>query len=192
MSIKSLTLLKVLITLTLLSLINPMSQAQTKVTFETDLGPLVIELEDEMAPKTVENFIAYVNDGFYDKTIFHRIIRGFVVQGGGYGEVGKRKETKAPIENEADNGLKNVKYSLSMARTSDPHSASSQFFINLNDNTNLDHTGKGNSQQWGYAVFGRVVEGQELVSKMALIPTGKRGQDVPDLDIFIQKAFVNQ
>ncbi|MFA6505611.1 MAG: peptidylprolyl isomerase [Treponemataceae bacterium] len=165
--------------------------ANTRVVFETTLGNITIELDDVKAPATAKNFADYVRSGFYDGTIFHRIIPGFVVQGGGMQSGMKEKKGTAPIRNEATNGLKNLRGSLSMARTNDPHSASSQFFINLSNNAALDHkapTGAG----WGYAVFGNVVEGMEVVDAMAKVPTGSAGyhDDVPKTDIVVTKATI--
>ncbi len=165
--------------------------ANTKVLFETSLGKIVIELDDEKAPNTAKNFADYVRSGFYDGTIFHRVIPGFVVQGGGMTSGMKEKRGTESIRNEATNGLKNLRGTLSMARTSDPHSATSQFFINLVDNVMLDHkapTGAG----WGYAVFGKVVEGMETVDAMAALPTGSAGMhgDVPKTDITVSKATI--
>ncbi len=165
--------------------------ASTQIKMTTSAGDIVIELEDEKAPVTVENFISYVESGFYDGTIFHRIIPGFVIQGGGFSAEMQRKSTQSPIQNEADNELKNTHYSLSMARTSDPNSATSQFFINLVDNASLDHTGK-DQRGWGYAVFGRVVSGQEVVDQIATVDTGsKMGmRDVPLEPVLIESASV--
>lgn len=167
--------------------------ANTKVRFETTLGTVLIELFDEEAPKTAKNFADRVRSGFYDGTIFHRIIPGFVVQGGGMLPGMKEKREGEPIRNEATNGLKNARGTLSMARTADPHSATSQFFINLADNPALDHkapTGAG----WGYAVFGKVIEGMEAVDAMAQSRTGSFGfhQDVPTADIVLTKAMVEE
>lgn len=139
-----------------------------RVKFETDMGNIVIELYPDKAPKTVENFLAYVDSGFYDNTHFHRIIKNFVVQGGGYDTKGVEKKTRPAITNEAKNGLKNELGTISMARTSDPHSASSQFFLNLRNNTSLDYPG---SDGWGYAVFGRIVEGQDVLMSMGDVKT---------------------
>ena len=163
------------------------STQMVKVT--TSLGEFVIELDAEKAPVTVENLLNYVNAGFYDGTIFHRVIPGFVVQGGGMEPGLNQKSTNDPIENEADNGLKNLTGTLSMARTNDPHSATSQFFINVNDNAFLDHTGK-NAQGWGYAVFGKIVEGMDVVNQMVGVATGNVGPygDVPKEDIVLIKA----
>jgi peptidyl-prolyl cis-trans isomerase B (cyclophilin B) len=152
-------------------------------------GVVTIELDQEHAPKSTANFLAYVASGHYDNTIFHRIIPGFMVQGGGMEAGMKQKQTKAPIENEANNGLKNNNYTLAMARTGDPHSATSQFFINVSNNDFLNHTGE-TSQGWGYAVFGKVVEGTEIVDKLKSVKTGRSGfhDDVPNEDVVIEKA----
>lgn len=152
-------------------------------------GVVTIELDQEHAPKSTANFLAYVASGHYDNTIFHRIIPGFMVQGGGMESGMKQKQTTAPIENEANNGLKNNNYTLAMARTSDPHSATSQFFINVADNDFLNHTAP-TSQGWGYAVFGKVVEGTEIVDKIKSVKTGRSGfhDDVPNDDVVIEKA----
>lgn len=155
------------------------------------MGDITIELNHEKAPKTAANFEQYVKEGFYDGVIFHRVIDGFMVQGGGM-EVGmKQKQTRAQIENEADNGLKNEVGTLAMARTMDPHSASAQFFINVADNEFLNHTGK-NSQGWGYAVFGKVVDGMDVVNRIKSVKTGNKmgHQDVPVEDVIIEKAEV--
>ena len=158
------------------------------VVMHTNLGDIKIELFDANAPTTVENFKNYVNDGFYENVIFHRVIPGFVIQGGGFTADYERKETKAPIRNESDNELKNDRGTLSMARTSDPHSASTQFFINLSDNAPLDYR-NGN---WGYAVFGEVVEGMDVVNAIkAVATTSKSGhQDVPVEDVIIERAEI--
>ncbi len=152
-------------------------------------GVITIELDQEHAPKSTANFLAYVASGHYDNTIFHRIIPGFMVQGGGMEPGMKQKQTNAPIENEANNGLKNNNYTLAMARTGDPHSATSQFFINVSDNDFLNHTAP-TSQGWGYAVFGKVVEGTEIVDKLKSVKTGRSGfhDDVPNEDVVIEKA----
>jgi len=161
----------------------------SKVIIETTMGNITVELEDEKAPIGVENFIHYVMDGFYNGTIFHRIIPDFMVQGGGMVEGMQEKNSGAPIENEADNGLTNERGTLAYARTMDPHSATTQFFINLKDNSFLNHTGK-NSQGWGYAVFGKVTEGMDIVDAMATVETTTRmgHQDVPVDDISIIKT----
>ena len=161
------------------------------IRFTTNKGVIDIELDHEHAPKSSANFEQYVRDGFYDGTIFHRIIDGFMIQGGGFERGMKEKATRAPIENEAANGLKNNKYTIAMARTSAPHSASSQFFINVVDNDFLNHTAP-NPQGWGYAVFGKVTAGQNVVDEIARVPTSTHGfyGDVPVDDIVIEKAEI--
>ncbi|HEU5297617.1 MAG TPA: peptidylprolyl isomerase [Burkholderiaceae bacterium] len=159
------------------------------VEMTTPFGTIRIELDDIKAPASSENFLAYVRAGHYDGTVFHRVIKGFMVQGGGFEPGMKQKPTRAPITNEANNGLKNNKYTLAMARTSTPHSASAQFFINTVDNAFLNF--KSESQQgWGYAVFGRVVSGTDVVDKIEGVATGARGghDDVPLQDVLIIKA----
>jgi peptidyl-prolyl cis-trans isomerase B (cyclophilin B) len=155
----------------------------------TGHGTITIELDADKAPKSAENFLAYVKKGHYDGTIFHRIIDGFMIQGGGFALGMSQKPTDAPIHNEANNGLKNNKYTLAMARTQDPHSASAQFFINVADNGFLNHTAPS-IQGWGYAVFGKVVAGTEVVDKLAKVQTGRKGyhDDVPLQDVVIGKA----
>lgn len=162
-----------------------------RVSMQTSQGTILIELNAEKAPKTVENFLAYVKDGFYDGTIFHRVISGFMVQGGGFDANMKQKATNAPVENEANNGLKNNKYTLAMARTADPHSATAQFFINVADNDFLNFTSP-TPNGWGYAVFGEVVEGTEVVDAIKAVKTGNRGfhQDVPVEAVVIEKATI--
>jgi cyclophilin family peptidyl-prolyl cis-trans isomerase len=154
----------------------------------TSLGVVEIELDSIKAPKTVANFLGYVDKGFYNGTIFHRVIPGFMIQGGGMTAGMKEKQTGAKIQNEADNGLKNLSGTLAMARTSDPHSASAQFFINTVDNAFLDHRGK-NPQGWGYAVFGKVTKGMDVVKKIEAVRTGNAGmhQNVPIQDVVIRK-----
>lgn len=161
------------------------------VELHTNLGVIKLELDAEKAPKTVKNFLSYVKKGHYDNTVFHRVIDGFMIQGGGFEPGMKQKPTDTPIENEANNGLKNVEGSVAMARTNDPHSATAQFFINVNDNDFLNHSSP-TPQGWGYAVFGRVVEGQDVVEKIRKVRTGSKGfhQDVPLEDVVIQKAVV--
>jgi cyclophilin family peptidyl-prolyl cis-trans isomerase len=163
--------------------------ANPRVVLETTKGPIVIELDAAAAPATVANFLAYVDAGHYDGTVFHRVIPGFMVQGGGFTADMGQKPTRASIENEADNGLKNLRGTLAMARTNDPHSASAQFFINLVDNGFLDHTAK-TAQGWGYAVFGRVVEGMATVDAIAKVRTGNRGghQNVPVEPVVVETA----
>ena len=162
-----------------------------RVKMSTNQGDFIISLNAEKAPKTVANFLEYVKDGFFDGTIFHRVIDGFMIQGGGFEPGLKQKPTKAQIENEANNGLKNNKYTLAMARTSDPHSATAQFFINVANNDFLNHTAP-TAQGWGYAVFGEVVEGQDVIDKMKGVPTANSGfhQNVPTTDVVITKAVV--
>jgi len=161
------------------------------VEMHTSKGLITLELDAEKAPVTVANFIEYVNSGHFDGTIFHRVIPGFVIQGGGLESGMKEKPTQTPIENEADNGLKNVTGSICMARTNDPHSATSQFFINLKDNQFLDHTEKS-PQGWGYAVFGQVTGGMDVVEAIAAVQTGNAGfhQDVPVEDIVVEKVTI--
>ena len=156
------------------------------ITFETTLGPIVIELFEEEAPITSKNFLEYAESGFFNGTLFHRVIPGFVIQGGGMESGMIDKRGKDPIQSEANNGVKNLKWTLSMARTNEPHSASSQFFINLVNNSSLDHT-EETIQGWGYAVFGEVVEGFETVEAIAVVATGNSGfhQDVPLEEISI-------
>ena len=152
-------------------------------------GTITLELDQEKAPDSVANFLSYVKKGHYDNPIFHRVIPGFMVQGGGFEPGMKQKETDAPIQNEAKNGLKNDNYTVAMARTGDPHSASSQFFINVADNGFLNHTAPS-AQGWGYAVFGKVVSGKEVVDKIKTVATGNKGGhgDVPKEDVVIEKA----
>ena len=156
-----------------------------------DYGVVTLELDEQKAPKTVANFLAYVKKGHYDGTIFHRVIPGFMVQGGGFQPGMSQKPTDAPVENEANNGLKNDNYTVAMARTNDPHSASAQFFINVSDNDFLNHT-KPDARGWGYAVFGKVVEGKDVVDKVKGVRTGRKGfhDDVPNEDVVIDKAIV--
>lgn len=159
------------------------------VQMQTSAGTLRIELDDQKAPLSTANFLEYVKNGHFDGTVFHRVIKGFMVQGGGF-EVGmKQKASGAPIKNEANNGLKNKRYTLAMARTSDPHSATAQFFINAADNAFLDHTAE-NASGWGYAVFGRVVEGTEIVDAIEKVRTGRKGfhDDVPLEDVLIERV----
>lgn len=161
------------------------------VIIRTTFGEMKLELDAEKAPKTVENFLNYARDGFFDGTIFHRVIDNFMIQGGGFDADMKQKETAAPIENEADNGLKNDFGTVAMARTMEPHSATAQFFINVKDNDFLNHTGK-NMQGWGYAVFGKVTEGTEVLDKIRAVETGSRAghQDVPVDPVIIESVEV--
>lgn len=157
------------------------------VLITTNHGDIKLELYADKAPKTVENFLAYVNAGHYDGTIFHRVIDGFMVQGGGFEPGMKQKPANATVENEAKNGLKNEPYTVAMARTSDPHSASAQFFINVKNNAFLDYPGQDG---WGYCVFGKVIEGQDVVDKIRAVKTSRTGMfaDVPADDVVIEKA----
>ena len=159
------------------------------VELQTNLGNITIELDAEKAPLSAENFLSYVRKGHYDGTVFHRVIDGFMIQGGGFEPGMNQKPTDAPIRNEANNGLKNDKYTLAMARTSVPHSATAQFFINVANNDFLNHTAP-TAQGWGYAVFGKVVAGQDIVDKIKSVATGNRGmhQDVPREDVIILRA----
>ena len=163
------------------------------ITLHTNFGDIKLELDFEKAPKTAANFQEYVEAGHYDGTIFHRVIDNFMVQGGGFEPGMKQKATRAPIENEADNGLKNDNGTVAMARTMDPHSASAQFFINVADNNFLNHSAK-TSQGWGYAVFGRVVEGMDVVNRIKAVATTRKAghQDVPADDVIIEKATVEK
>ena len=161
------------------------------IKLHTNFGVIALELDAEKAPETVKNFLTYAEAGHYDNTIFHRVIDCFMIQGGGFGPGMKEKKTRSPIKNEADNGLKNERYTIAMARTSDPHSASAQFFINVADNAFLDFkmpSGNG----WGYCVFGKVVEGSEVVDKIKGVKTGNAGfhQDVPKEDVIIERAEI--
>jgi len=165
----------------------------TRVKLHTNHGDITLALDAEKAPKSVANFVAYVKDGHYNGTVFHRVIKGFMIQGGGFepGEKMNQKPTKAPIDNEANNGLKNERGAIAMARTNDPHSATAQFFINTVDNDFLNHTSP-TPQGWGYAVFGKVTEGMDVVDKIRSVRTGNRGfhQDVPMEDVIIESAEV--
>ncbi len=167
---------------------NPVVQMQT------NMGVVVMELDWEKAPKTVDNFLRYVEDGFYDGTIFHRVIKDFMIQGGGYTGEYRKKPTRGPVVNEADNGLKNNRGTVAMARTSDPHSATAQFFINVVDNDFLNHRSPS-PRGWGYAVFGRVTEGMDVVDKIRQVQTGSGGhfgKDVPRTPVVIEKMVVVQ
>jgi peptidyl-prolyl cis-trans isomerase B (cyclophilin B) len=164
-----------------------------RVTLETTKGKVVLDLDAAKAPKTVANFLEYVRSGHYDGTIFHRVIPGFMAQGGGFAPDMSQKPTRANIPNEADNGLGNARGTIAMARTSDPHSASAQFFINVSDNAGLNHSGK-TPQGWGYAVFGKVVEGMDVVDQIVKSPRGRKGfhDDVPNEPIVITKATIEE
>jgi len=161
------------------------------IILHTNFGDISLELDYEKAPKTAANFEQYVTDGFYDGVIFHRVINGFMIQGGGFEPGMVQKDTRENIENEADNGLSNAAGTVAMARTMDPHSASAQFFINVSDNTFLDHTAK-TTEGWGYAVFGKIVDGMDVVNKLKAAATTMRAghQDVPVDDIIIESAEV--
>ncbi|MCK0768807.1 MULTISPECIES: peptidylprolyl isomerase [Chromohalobacter] len=161
------------------------------IVLQTNYGSIRLRLDHENAPKTAANFEQYVRDGHYDDTLFHRVIDGFMVQGGGFDTQFEQKPTRAPIDNEADNGLKNVKGSVAMARTQDPHSASAQFFINVADNDFLNHRDKS-MQGWGYCVFAEVAEGMDVVEKIKNIRTTRRGMhaDVPAEDVILERAYL--
>lgn len=163
------------------------------VTFHTNHGDIVIKTFDDKAPVTVENFLTYCREGFYNNTIFHRVINGFMIQGGGFEPGMKQKNTKAPIKNEANNGLKNTRGTLAMARTNDPHSATAQFFINVVDNDFLNFRSE-RPDGWGYCVFAEVVEGMDVVDKIKGVSTGRSGfhQDVPREDVIIEKVTVSE
>lgn len=161
-----------------------------QVSLHTNKGDIRIELYPDKAPVTVANFLQYARDGFYDGTVFHRVISHFMIQGGGYSTDMIRKPTRDPIQNEAANGLKNARGTVAMARTADPHSATAQFFINVEINANLDHTGTGNSRDWGYAVFGRVIEGMDVVDEIRFVKTGPG--DRPLEQVVIERVEVHQ
>ncbi len=161
------------------------AEGMPKVSMKTSAGEIVLELNPEKAPKTVENFLQYVKSGFYNGTIFHRVINGFMVQGGGYDAKGNEKPTRDPIQNEAKNGLRNQAYTVAMARTPDPHSASAQFFINVNNNRFLDYPGQDG---WGYAVFGKVIKGADVVDKIKSVETDRR--DKPVQNVVIESATI--
>ena len=162
-----------------------------RVRIETSKGVIVLELDKQAAPNTVENMLDYVKSGFYDKTIFHRVIKGFMIQGGGFTEDMKTKTANKPIQNEADNGLKNSRGTVAMARTQYPHSATSQFFINTVNNASLDYRGK-TARGWGYCVFGKVIEGMEVVDAIENLPTTTRGvyRNVPSSSVIIERATI--
>lgn len=174
-------------------LIQAAATPNPSVKLETSMGDIVLRLDAAKAPETVANFLAYVKAGHYDGTIFHRVINNFMIQGGGMTADMKEKPTQKPIKNEAANGLKNSKYTVAMARTGDPHSATSQFFINIKDNDFLDYKASS-GQSWGYAVFGKVISGQDVVEKIKAVPTGNRGihQDVPREAVILKKATIVQ
>jgi peptidyl-prolyl cis-trans isomerase B (cyclophilin B) len=159
------------------------------IILHTNHGPITLELDAKRAPKSVANFLSYVRAGHFDNTLFHRVIDGFMIQGGGFAPDFTQKPTRTPVENEATNGLKNSRYSVAMARTSDPHSATAQFFINVADNAFLDHKSP-DAKGWGYCVFGRVVAGTDVVEHIKGLPTGNRGfhQDVPSENVVIERV----
>lgn len=165
--------------------------AMTRVLMKTLFGDITLELDGEKAPATVANFVEYAQSGYYDGTIFHRVINNFMIQGGGFDTDMQQKPTNAPIQNEANNGLKNNRGSVAMARTMDPHSATAQFFINVSDNDFLNFSGE-NMQGWGYAVFGQVVEGEDVLDKIRVVPTGSQAghQDVPTDPIVIESVTI--
>ncbi len=174
--------------------VSAQSKEPPQVRLETNMGTIVLALEPDRAPETVENFLRYVREGFYDGTIFHRVIDGFMIQGGGFTEDYRKKETHAPVPNESDNGLENARGTIAMARTQDPHSATSQFFINVAHNDFLDYGAQGPGS-WGYAVFGRVVEGMEVVDRIRQVPTARGGpfpKDVPQTPVIIERAAVEE
>jgi cyclophilin family peptidyl-prolyl cis-trans isomerase len=176
--------------LILLGTVSAASAENPKVQIQTNKGEITVELYQDKAPQTVQNFLTYVDEGFYEGTIFHRVIEGFMIQGGGFGRDMRRKPTHTSIENEADNGLQNDRGTLAMARTSDPHSATAQFFINHKDNEILNHKSK-DRRGWGYAVFGKVTGGMDVVDEIAASPTGAGGpfaKDLPQETIVIEKV----
>lgn len=188
------TVLIACVLLCLTIIIGPNASAErgnVLIKLETSMGDVTLELFEDKAPETVKNFVQYVEDGHYDGTIFHRVIDGFMIQGGGFDKDMNEKAAREPIINEADNGVSNDAYVIAMARTPDPHSASAQFFINVKDNHFLNHSGK-TAQGWGYAAFGQVVEGKEVVDAIKVVATGNAGfhQDVPVEPVVINKASV--
>ena len=191
MSLRSLTLALAPLVLAWSAASPSAQEANPMVVMETSLGTITIELYQDKAPKSVENFLAYVNSGFFEGTVFHRVIPGFMIQGGGMTADLNRKATRPPIENEATNGLKNTRGTIAMARTSDVNSATSQFFINPVNNASLDHRST-NPSEFGYAVFGMVTEGMDVVDKIRAVPTGTRGpfQDVPNEPVVIQSVGI--
>jgi cyclophilin family peptidyl-prolyl cis-trans isomerase len=173
----------------LLAAVAPGTKAHPQVTLDTSKGKIVIELYPDKAPKTVENFLRYVKSGFYDGTVFHRVIAGFMIQGGGMDATGTQKPTQPPVQNESNNGLPNDRGTIAMARTSDPHSATSQFFINVVDNKSLNYKEGGGPRGWGYTVFGKVVQGMDVADAIAAVQTSKPG-DQPVEPVLIRKATV--
>ena len=183
-----------LLTATVLGLVCSSALAGTQVQLKTSVGPITLELADDKAPRTVDNFLTYAREGFYNGTIFHRVIDGFMIQGGGFTASFQQKPTRAPVPNEADNGLKNLRGTIAMARTSDPNSATAQFFINVKDNAALDYK-SSTPQGWGYAVFGKVIDGMEVVDKIRQVPTGAGGpgnrfSDVPTIPVVLESVTI--
>ncbi|MBV8201754.1 MAG: peptidyl-prolyl cis-trans isomerase [Acidobacteria bacterium] len=176
-----------LVALALLAAVAPPAKAHPRVTLDTSKGKIVIELYPDKSPKTVDNFVKYVKAGQYDGTVFHRVIAGFMIQGGGYDANGAEKPTRPPIENESSNGLENARGTIAMARTGDPHSATSQFYINVVDNPSLNY--QAATKRWGYTVFGKVVSGMEVADAIAAVATSKPG-DKPIEPVTIKKATV--
>ena len=163
-----------------------------QVILHTNHGAITVELFADKAPQSVENFLQYARDGHYDGTLFHRVIENFMIQGGGFDTDFQQKATRAPIQNEADNGLENARGTLAMARTNDPHSATAQFFINVTDNAFLNHRSTASGQTWGYAVFGQVTDGMDVVDAIRQVPTGRQGfhQDVPIEPVIIERVEI--
>jgi cyclophilin family peptidyl-prolyl cis-trans isomerase len=178
----------------LLAAVAPPGKSNPRVTLETTKGKIVIELYADKAPKTVDNFLQYVKSGYYNGTIFHRVIPGFMIQGGGFEVSGNQKTARPPIQNESKNGLSNARGTVAMARTGDPHSATSQFFINVVDNSRLDYKAGGGPQAWGYTAFGKVVQGMDVADAIAGVKTtsGPAGENQPVEPVVIQKATVTQ
>lgn len=180
----------------LLTLLTPptlLAEGNPSAVIRTSMGEIQLELYADKAPVSVENFVNYAKSGYYDGTIFHRVIGNFMIQGGGFTPDMQKKTTGEPIQNEAANGLKNKRGTIAMARTNNPHSATSQFFINVNDNTDLDYTGEGSSREWGYTVFGRVTSGMSVVDSIRFVPTGRvQGfSDVPKEPVVIESVEIS-
>ena len=181
------------ILLTLLTSPTLLAEGNPSAVIRTSMGELQLQLYADKAPVSVENFVNYAKSGYYDGTIFHRVIGNFMIQGGGFTPDMQKKTTGEPIQNEAANGLKNKRGTIAMARTNNPHSATSQFFINVNDNTDLDYTGEGSSREWGYTVFGRVTSGMSVVDSIRFVPTGRvQGfSDVPKEPVVIESVEIS-